>query len=51
MSDNDKEYEEEIPDYKDTETCNALLKKILNNITPKYTKQYETIVEQEPFIM
>lgn len=47
----EREKKDELPDYKDNETCLNLLKQILTKLTPKYTKFYEIYIEQETLIM
>ena len=42
---------EDLPDYKDVETCYNMLVFLIDKLTPKYTNHYEIIIEQESFIM
>lgn len=47
----EKEKNTEKPDYKDNDSCANLLKQILDKLTPKYTKFYDIVIEQESLIM
>ena len=46
-----KNKEEVLPDYKSIDTCLNLLKTLLDKLTPKYTKFYTILVEQESLIV